>query len=36
MLHRCGQGKTQREMIFEAVEASRSLLGQGVYSQMED
>ena len=31
-----GQGKTQREMIFEAVEALRSLLGQGVCSQVED
>ena len=31
-----GQGKTQRELSFEAVEALRSLLGQGVISQMED
>ena len=31
-----GQGKTQREKIFEAVEALRSLLGQGVGSQVED
>ena len=31
-----GQGKTQREKIFEAVEALRSLLGQGVSSQVED
>ena len=31
-----GQGKTQREMIFEAVEALRSLLGQGVGSQVVD
>ena len=36
MLHKVGQGKTQREMIFEAVEALRSLLGQGVCSQVED
>ena len=31
-----GQGKTQRAMIFEAVEALRSLLGQGVCFQVED
>ena len=31
-----GQGKTQQEMIFEAVEALRSLLGQEVGSQVED
>ena len=33
--HVC-QGKTQREMIFEAVEALRSLLRKGVCSQVED
>ena len=31
-----GPGKTQREKIFEAVEALRLLLGQGVCSQVED
>ena len=31
-----GPGKTQREKIFEAVEALRLLLGQGVGSQVED
>ena len=31
-----GPGKTQREMIFEAVEALRLLLVQGVCSQVED
>ena len=31
-----GQGKTQREMIFEAVEALRSLLEQCVCFQVED
>ena len=29
-------GKTQRDKIFEAVEALRLLLGQGVCSQVED
>ena len=31
-----GQGKTQCDMIFEAFEALRSLLAQGVCSQVED
>ena len=31
-----GQGKTQREKIFEAVEALRLLLGQDVCSHVED
>ena len=31
-----GQGKTQREIFFVAVEALRSLLVQGVHSQVED
>ena len=31
-----GPGKTQRDKIFEAVEALRLLLGQGVCSQVED
>ena len=31
-----GQGRTQRELIFEAVEALKTLLGQGVGSQVVD
>ena len=31
-----GQGKTQRDLILEAVKALRSLLGQGVGSQVVD
>ena len=31
-----GQGRTQRELILEAVEALKALLGQGVGTQVVD